>query len=98
MNSIVLEDLLEETIERDVGTGANGPRTFAAIMVKIQQVSSSSIHTMVNNLKELRPNHRSRPGRQCLQLYKEIELACRIDGSSLPPLDLYSIFAGCLLE
>ena len=52
MNSIALD--LWETIEKDVGTGANGPRTFAAIIAKIQQVSSSSVRTMVDNLKKLR--------------------------------------------
>ena len=95
MNSIALD--LWETIEKDVGTGANGPRTFAAIIAKIQQVSSSSVRTMVDNLKKLRSINE--PGQDVDSFgSKVIELARRIDGSGLPPLDLSSIVAGCFLE
>jgi hypothetical protein len=41
MNSIGLD--LWETIKKDVGIGANGPLTYAAVIAKIQQVSASTV-------------------------------------------------------
>jgi hypothetical protein len=95
MNSVALD--IWESIEKDVRIGANGPRTFAAVIAKIQQASSSSVRTMVNILKK--PSLIKEPG-QDVEAFgsKVIELARRIDGSGLAPLDLSSIVAGCFLE
>lgn len=95
MNSISLD--LWETIEKDYGVGSNGPVTYAAVISKIQQVSASSIRTLVDKLKKL--HLLNEPG-QNVEVFgsKVIELARRIEGSGGAPKDLTSIVATCFTD
>ena len=51
MNSIYL--YIWESIERDLGIRANGPATYAAVISKIQQVSSFVIRNLVGDLRKM---------------------------------------------
>jgi hypothetical protein len=51
MNSISLD--LWETIEKEVGVGASGPMTYAAVICKIQHVTSSAICSLVEKLRNM---------------------------------------------
>jgi hypothetical protein len=95
MRSIALD--LWETVEKDIGIGANGPRTFTAVISKIQQVSASSTRTMVDKLRKM--NLKDEPGQHVDNFgSKVIELCKRIAGTGFGPKDLNSIVAGCFLD
>jgi hypothetical protein len=95
MNSISLD--LWETIEKDVGVGANGPVTYAAVISKIQQVSASSVRSLVDKLKKM---HLLQEPGQDVEIFgsRVIEMTRRIQGSGLAPTDLTSIVASCFID
>jgi hypothetical protein len=96
MNSIALD--LWETIEKDVGIGANDPATYAAVIAKIQQVSASAVRTMVKNLKQM--SLIKEPGQE-VEVFgsKIVEMVVhRITGSGSAPSVLTSIVAECFVE
>ena len=51
MNSISLD--LWESIERYSGIGSNRPATYASIILNIQQVISSAIRNLVDELRKM---------------------------------------------
>jgi hypothetical protein len=51
LNSVSLP--LWETVEKDLGVDASGPEAFAAVVYKLQQVSSAAVRTLVDELKGL---------------------------------------------
>ncbi len=95
MNSITLD--LWETIEKDVGIGANGPLTYAAVIAKIQQVSSSAVRLLVDKLKGM---HLLQEPGQDVEIFgsKIIEMTRRIQGSGSAPRDLTTIVAATFID
>jgi hypothetical protein len=95
MNSLALD--LWETIEKDIGVQAGGPIAYAAVVGKIQQVSASSVRSLVTKLKVM--NLIKEPG-QNVETFgtKVTEMTRRITGSGSSPLDLTSIVASTFLE
>ena len=90
MNSISLD--VWESIEKDVGVGANGSATHAAVILKIQQLRSSVIHNLfyeigkMSLIKEL--------GQEAETFgYQLIEKNHCIFGSGSDPNDITSIVA-----
>ena len=51
LNSVSLP--LWETVEKDLGIDASDPETFAAVVYKLQQVSSTAVRALVDKLKSL---------------------------------------------
>jgi hypothetical protein len=95
MNSIALD--LWETIEKDIGVQAGGPVAYATVVGKIQQVSASSVRSLVSKLKVM--SLIKEPG-QNVETFgtKIIEMTRRITGSGSSPVDLTSIVASTFLE
>jgi hypothetical protein len=95
MNSIALD--LWESIEKDVGGSANGPIAYAAVIMKIQQVSASAIHSLVKDIKDM--SLIKEPGQDVNVIgSKVIKMAHQIKGSGSAPTYLSSIMAGCFIE
>jgi hypothetical protein len=51
LNSVTLP--LWETVKKDLNVDASGPKAFAAVVYKLQQVSSPAVCTLVDELKNL---------------------------------------------
>jgi hypothetical protein len=51
LNSVTLP--LWETVKKDLGVDASGPKAFVAVVYKLQQVSSATVWALVDGLKGL---------------------------------------------
>jgi hypothetical protein len=95
LNSVSLP--LWETVEKDLGVDASGPEAFAAVVYKLQQVSSATVRALVNELKAL--SLLKEPG-QDVELFggRVVKLCRRISGTGSAPADLVVLAAGTFLE
>jgi hypothetical protein len=95
LNSISLP--LWETVEKDLGVDASGPEAFAAVVYKLQQVSSAAVRTLVDELKAL--SLLKEPG-QDVEIFggRVVELCRRISGTGSAPADLVVLAAATFLE
>ena len=95
LNSVSLP--LWETVEKDLGVDASGPEAFAAVVYKLQQVSSAAVRTLVDELKAL--SLLREPG-QDVEIFggRVVELCRRISGTGSAPSDLVVLAAGTFLE
>jgi hypothetical protein len=95
LNSVSLP--LWETVEKDLGVDASGPEAFAAVVYKLQQVSSAAVRTLVDELKNL--SLLKEPG-QDVEIFggRVVELCRRISGTGSAPADLVVLAASTFLE
>jgi hypothetical protein len=95
LNSITLP--LWETVEKDLGVDGSGPEAFAAVVYKLQQVSSAAVRTLVDELKSL--SLLKEPG-QDAEIFggRVVELCRRISGTGSAPTDLVVLAAATFLE
>jgi transcriptional regulator NrdR family protein len=95
LNSVSLP--LWETVEKDLGVDASGPEAFAAVVYKLQQVSSAAVRALVDELKAL--SLLKEPG-QDVEIFggRVVELCRRISGTGSAPADLVVLAAGTFLE
>jgi hypothetical protein len=95
LNSVTLP--LWETVEKDLGVDASGPEAFAAVVYKLQQVSSAAVRTLVDELKGL--SLIKEPG-QDVEIFggRVVELCRRISGTGSAPSDLVVLAAATFLE
>jgi hypothetical protein len=95
LNSVTLA--LWETVEKDLGVDASGPEAFAAVVYKLQKVSSATIGALVDELKNL--SLVKEPG-QDVEIFggRAVELCRRISGTGSAPTDLVVLAAATFLE
>jgi hypothetical protein len=95
LNSVSLP--LWETVEKDLGVDASGPEAFAAVVYKLQQVSSAAVRALVDELKNL--SLLKEPG-QDVEIFggRVVELCRRISGTGSAPTDLVVLAAATFLE
>ena len=95
LNSVSLP--LWETVEKDLGVDGSGPEAFAAVVYKLQQVSSAAVRTLVDELKAL--SLLKEPG-QDVEIFggRIVELCRRISGTGSAPADLVVLAAATFLE
>jgi hypothetical protein len=95
LNSMSLP--LWEMVEKNLGVDAFGPEAFAAVVYKLQQVSSAAVRALVNELKDL--SLLKEPG-QDVKIFggQVIELCCRISITGSAPSDLVVLAAATFLE
>jgi hypothetical protein len=95
LNSVSLP--LWETVEKDLGVDASGPEAFAAVVYKLQQVSSAAVRALVDELKGL--SLLKEPG-QDVEIFggRVVELCRRISGTGSAPADLVVLAAGTFLD
>jgi hypothetical protein len=95
LNSVSLS--LWETVEKDLGVDASGPEAFAAVVYKLQQVSSAAVRHLVDELNGL--SLLKEPG-QDVEIFggRVVELCRRITGTGSAPADLVVLAAGTFLD
>jgi hypothetical protein len=95
LNRVLLP--LWETVEKDLSVDASGPKAFAAVVYKLQQVSSAAVCALVNELKDLSLLKEPRQG---IKIFggRVIELCRRISGTGSVPADLVVLAAATFLE
>jgi hypothetical protein len=95
LNSVSLP--LWETVENDLCVHGSGPKAFAAVVYKLQQVSSGAVQTLVDKLKAL--SLLKEPG-QDVKIFggRIVELCRRISGTGSAPADLVVLAAATFLE
>jgi hypothetical protein len=95
LNSITLP--LWETVEKDLRVDRSGPEAFAAVVYKLQQVSSEAVRTLVDELKSL--SLLKEPG-QDAEIFGGwvVELCRRISGTGSAPTNLVVLAAATFLE
>jgi hypothetical protein len=88
---------LWETVEKDLGVDATGPEAFAAVVYKLQQVSSAAFRALADELKNL--SLIKEPG-QDVEIFggRVVELCRRISGTGCAPPDLVVLAAATFLE
>lgn len=88
---------LWETVEKDLGADDSGPEAFAAVVYKLQQVSSAAVRTLVDKLKDLSPL--KEPGED-IKIFggRVVKLCCRILGTGSTPTNLVVLAAATFLD
>ena len=94
VNSIPLD--LWGLIEKDLLIRANGPYTYKAVILKIQQVRLSAIHNIVDELRKM-PLIKEHGQYIEKSRFQMIETTRRIVGSGSDPSDIASIVAQCFI-
>jgi hypothetical protein len=94
LNSVTLP--LWETVEKDLGIDASGPKAFATVVYKLQQVSSAAVCMLVDELKNL---SLLKEHGQDVKIFggRVVELCCHISGTGSAPGDLVVLAASTFL-
>ena len=84
-------------IDKYLEIGSNGPATYAAVILKIQQVSLSTIRNIVGDIKNM--SLIKEPGQNIETFgYQGIEKTCCIFVSGSDPSNIMSIFDQCFIK